>query len=438
MLHPMNMRTLTSIVVFSSLMAASAPAEEPLVRVLLFDDIPTVKMKVSGGWNLTDASSKTVPVTGTVAVSAESGKFVFLEHEKTPVELVPPVRMNPTETSSTLHIAEVPYGVGWWWESKQEREYAAPIDLRPLEGNKVQGVAVLPLETYLLGVVPSEIGSDSPLEAQKAQAVAARSETVKALKTRVYAGPDYDICADVQCQAYSGNTKRSALSDQAVRETAKLVLTHKGEVIGAYYASNSGGFSENVENVWPDRSGPAPYWSGQFDGDPAEAPVLDSEEAVKAWIDGSPNVFSNPQFHPNLPEWTKKNFRWERVFKVSELTEEWGKDHAIGRVLTIEPLRRGVSGRIVEARIVGTEGSFTVDRELTLRRLFKPPLRSSCFYLEVVGPQNAPEEFRIVGAGYGHGVGMDQTGAIARAQAGQDFRQILSQYYRETEIVPAY
>jgi len=412
----------------------TANAEEPTVRVRLFQSVPSVTMDFAGAWTLTGGDS----VSGTVELhpQGEQIRLVRAEHAD---EIVPaPLDFTPTETSSTVTIRKIPYGVGWWWEAKQDRDYSSQLTFRVLEGDVMQGVATMRLEKYLQGVVPSEIGPDSPLEALKTQAVAARSETVRALKSRIYAGPDYDICADVECQAYSGDTKRSAASDRAIAETKSLVLTHKGEVIGAYYASNSGGMTENVENVWPERSGPAPYWSGQYDGDPAEAPKLTDEESVRRWIDSSPEVFSNPKYHPGMPDWAKKNFRWERQFKVDDLSARLSEKHPIGRFLRIEPLKRGVSGRIARARIVGTEGSFEVDRELALRKLFDPPLRSSCFYVETIGPADAPTEIRIVGAGYGHGVGMCQTGAICRAIAGQDFRTILTHYYRETEIVPAY
>src|SRR5690606_33512984 len=136
-------------------------------------------------------------------------------------------------------------------------------EIRVTKEGKLNAIVILPLDEYLRGVVPSEIGSTSPPEALKVQAIAARGETLVALRTRKYAGDHYDICADVNCQVFSGTRNRSEQADAAIKATRGLALFHEGEPIGAYYASNCGGFSENAHFVWPDRHpDPVPYWMG--------------------------------------------------------------------------------------------------------------------------------------------------------------------------------
>lgn len=105
-------------------------------------------------------------------------------------------------SKGALLIQDVPYGVGWWWEGKEDRVYEGELLLFPAEGEHVDAVIRLPLEDYLLGVIPYEIGGDSPQEALKAQAVAARSEAIMALRSGMYCGPHHDLTADVECQVF--------------------------------------------------------------------------------------------------------------------------------------------------------------------------------------------------------------------------------------------
>jgi peptidoglycan hydrolase-like amidase len=197
--------------------------------------------------------------------------------------------------NGTLQIKNVPYGIGWWWQGSEDRIYEGYFEISINGNNKFDVIISLPLEKYLCGVVPYEIGNDAPIEALKAQVIAARSETVSALISGKYKGDNYDLCADVECQVFAGNNKRNALTDKAVEETKGLCLLYDCEVIGAYYASNCGGISESVENVWPLRSGAVPYWSSYFDSD--EDLNYNPKENPKEWIESNPNVFCNPILH---------------------------------------------------------------------------------------------------------------------------------------------
>lgn len=123
----------------------------------------------------------------------------------------------------------------------------------------------MPIEDYLKGVVPYEIGSDSPIEALKAQAVAARTEAIVALRSELYSGEHYDLTSDVECQIFSGDHKRTVQSDLAVELTRGLILTEHGKPINAYYSSNCGGHSETIKNVWPDRPEAESYSTSQSD-----------------------------------------------------------------------------------------------------------------------------------------------------------------------------
>ena len=232
------------------------------------------------------------------------------------------------DPASTLKIKNVPYGIGWWWEGIEDRIYEGEIEISINENKKFDVIVTLPLEKYLCGVVPYEIGNDAPLEALKSQVIAARSETVNALISGKYRGNNFDLCADVECQVFAGNNKRTPETDKAVEETKGLCLFYGDEVIGAYYASNCGGISEDVENVWPDRSGPVPYWSSHFDSN--KKLNYDPKNNPEEWINSNPDVFCNPNLHPELPEWSKKNFRWQVEMNNDELSNNLNEIKEIG------------------------------------------------------------------------------------------------------------
>lgn len=205
----------------------------------------------------------------------------------------------------------------------------------------------------------------------------------------------------------------------------------RGESVGAYYASNCGGCSENVENVWPDRSGPKPYWSSRFDSAVKFDIDLSNDGDLREWVASEPDVWCAPS-KPGVPDWAKKNFRWEREFTEEQMAAAVAKKKDIGRVVAIKPLERGASGRVLRVEFVGTKDSVVVGPELVVRRLFDPPLKSGAFVVDM--PTAERETFVLRGAGYGHGVGMCQTGAMARAAAGQTFDAILTAYYPEVEV----
>ncbi|MCC5877650.1 MAG: SpoIID/LytB domain-containing protein [Candidatus Sumerlaeia bacterium] len=413
--------------------------EEPMIRVLIIETLETAKFTTSGGWTAISASGGRTALSGENSYAWRAdGDTVVLEVNGRQVYRTVRLNLEPTSASSLLNIEGVPYGVGWWWESLQDRSYPGKFHVRVNQEGLLDVIVTLPVEEYLLGVVPQEIGPDSPMEALKAQAVAARTETIVALRTRKYAGPGYDICADVACQAYSGTARYSDATAEAVAATRGIVLVHNGEPFSAYYASNCGGHSENIENVWPERSGPRPYWTGIPDSDETIDVNLSDSRELRSWLDANPDVCCNPEIYPELPEWTKQNFRWVREFTAEELTAEVARKRDIGRVLAIEPVSRGVSGRMIQARFVGENGSFTVGPELAIRQVWSPPLRSAAFVVDTEGPADRPERFIIRGAGWGHGVGMCQTGAIGRALRGQDYTTILAHYYQESGLATEY
>ncbi len=448
-----KLQFLTVLFVLGLLITSSRPGfadnhvekdhKEPNVRVLLIRSLAEVEFIPSGetkaaikdseeSLQLAGGSEMLLSVSeGKVSLSAKDSEESALSG--TSITLTPGNGMDP------ILIKQVPFGVGWWWESAEDRSYEGELEVVAGEDNNLNIILELPVEEYLRGVVPSEIGPDAPTEALKAQAVAARSETMTALLERTYEGPGYDICADVDCQVFSGLVKRNDATDQAIKDTRGLILSWEGKPIHAYYASNCGGHSEDIGDVWPDRDRGIPCWSGNLEGPNEDPGDLTKEDVVEAWIKSKPDSYCNTVQFPSLPEWTRKYFRWEHEVNIMEMSRLAAEVQHVGRVLDIVPVERGVSGRLKKVKIVGSGGEFEVGPELAIRRLWEPPLRSSCFIVEKLGTDpEEPEGFRILGAGYGHGVGMCQTGAMGRALSGQDFKEILSHYYTKAEVISAY
>ncbi len=344
-------------------------------------------------------------------------------------------------TGVTLY--DVPVGRGFHFERNENRTYPEQIRFQVDPDGKLAVINTIPLETYLQGVLPAEMPNGFPLEALKAQAVAARSEALAKLGS-VHLSDPFDLCATVHCQSYSGLSGNHPSTNRAVRETEGLVLWHDDAICDAVYSAVCGGHGEDNDKTWG--GDPKVYLQGHYDGSQflEKYGSLSDEQKVQNWIDDRPMAYCNtiPDLFPEALDYTKKYFRWEVEYTQKELKEilqtkmEWQG----GDVLDLIPIQRGVSGRIVQILIVGTDDESVVDRELSIRQaLSLNTLWSSCFYVIKKDIQNGiPGEFILKGAGFGHGVGMCQTGAAVMALIGYRFDQILKHYYQDVQIKQLY
>jgi SpoIID/LytB domain protein len=429
-------KILSLLALLSSQIILSLPLfkSEPIVRVKIINSVDTLRISFYGNWLLNNG-----PQTKLTANDDEV-KF-FIDNDKIKLLKAGQIQniesehfiLSCPEKNGTVEIKDVPYGVGWWWENKEDRIYEGELHLYKTKENKFEAVIHLPLEQYLKGVVPYEIGNDSPIEAMKAQAVAARSEAIMALNSKLYRGEHHDLTSDVECQVFSGNKKRTSSSDQAVTETKSLILTEEGKPINAYYASNCGGHSELIKNVWGDRPGVDSYIVSGFDSkDSAKIDLSDSNN-LRQWLFSNPPSYCNPNIHNDLPMWSQNNFRWKVELTAETISRMVAKGKDLGTLLDIEILKRGESGRAYSAKYIFEKDSFEVKGELKIRQTISPPLRSSCFVVDKVD-----SGFVFYGAGWGHGVGMCQSGTITMAKNGSGFEEILKHYYRSAALTKAY
>lgn len=261
-------------------------------------------------------------------------------------------------------------------------------------GKGLAAVNYVDIEKYLYSVLGAEMSASWPLEALKAQAVAARSYAL--YQREKAANGVYDVGDTTAWQVYRGISDEAASTQQAVNATAGQVLIHKGQIIEAVFHSASGGHTENVENVWLQA---LPYLKGVPDFDK-----------------GSP-----------VYEWTEK-------FSQADLS---ARIAGVGNILSMQPERTTPQGRIISMRVVGDAGSRNMSGD-ELRSALN--LRSTKFtvipeYAETTSKaksQKAPISFQIKGNGFGHGLGLSQWGAYNMALQGYKYQQIVLHYYKNT------
>lgn len=407
---------------------------EPVVRVRIINTVDTLRILFNSSWLVLNNDSLVFsPEDGEVMFTIEAGKIKIYK-SGSPINLESEeFTLRSRDEHETLNIINVPFGVGWWWESKEDRAYEGEFHFYITNENKFEIVIHLPLEEYLKGVVPYEIGGDSPLEAIKAQAVAARSEAIMALTSKLYGGEHHDLTSDVECQVFSGNKKRTENSDRAVDETKSLILSENGKPINAYYASNCGGHSELIKNVWGDRPGVESYSVSHFDSEDSASIDLSNESNLREWLFSNPKSYCNPNIHSELPTWSQNNFRWKVELTTEAISKMAAKGKDLGNLVDIKILKRGESGRAYLAKFIFEKDSIDVKGELKIRQMISPPLRSACFVVD-----KNDTGFVFYGAGWGHGVGMCQSGAITMAKDGKGFEEILVHYYRRAELIKAY
>ena len=293
------------------------------------------------------------------------------------------------------------------------------------------------IEKILTGVVAAEIFASAPLEALKAQAVAARTDMLAKVGQRHRTDP-FSICSEVHCQAYGGMKRISPRILQAVRETRGLVLTdpkRRGRLVDAFYCAASGGHTENNENAW---HMPAhPTLRGVSDLQPGTVNLLTGvpdEAAVRAHLAAPDRSYAAASGK------NKHALRWQVSRSHGELKKSLAKYGVAQDVRDMKVLKRGVSGRIVDLEVTLRDRSKQVIHgELRIRRAFRG-LRSSLFIANA-GPRGGdgmPSKWTFTGAGYGHGVGMDQTGAMGRARLGQTLKEITAHYYGGSKLEKLY
>ena len=250
-----------------------------------------------------------------------------------------------------------------------------------------------------MGVVPCEMGSGSPMEALKAQAVAARTYTLT--KIGAFAKQGFDVDDTTRCHMYRGASAETPATNEAIRQTSNQILVYGGRPIEAVYATVSGGVTADAREAF----GGA--------GQPYLVPMRD--------VDANGNPYAA----------NSKYFAWYVDIPAATLQAKF-KERGVdfGSIENLEVVGRGPSGRAINIRLTTEKGTIDLNATLIRDAFGVDLIRSTLFEIK-----KTATGFRIDGKGWGHGVGMCQSGAIGRARAGQNYLQILGVYYRGVELV---
>ena len=259
----------------------------------------------------------------------------------------------------------------------------------------------------------------------------------------------FDVCADDHCQRYQGITKASSRRvEEAVKATRGQALMYKNAICDARFSKCCGGVTEEFGTCWEDKH--YPYLSTVCDTK-AETPVPDltHEEEAEKWIRSAPESFCNThdkniirQILNNYDCETTDFYRWKIRYTQAEIAEliRTKTKNDYGKILDLIPIERGKSGRICKLKIVGSEKTLIIGKELEIRRTLSPThLFSSAFVVDKgENADGAPVWFQLTGAGWGHGVGLCQIGAAVMGEQGFDYNDILLHYYKGAEIRKLY
>ena len=380
----------------------------------------------------------------------------------------------PNDAQSSFTLEDVTIGVNFHWERKEAQTFLGKLRFI-VENNNICAINELPVETYLISVISSEMRATSSLELLKAHAVISRSwllaqmeqrkaENNNAVKqpslfktdneiVRWYDREDhkhFDVCADDHCQRYQGITKAANKHVvEAIKQTAGEILTSRGEICDARYSKCCGGAVEEFQYCWENIR--KPYLQALPDTmpDTTSLPNLTNEAVARQWILSSPNAFCNTtdqkvlfQVLNDFDQETTDFYRWTQIYSQAEVKQLLEEKLAMqfGDIIDLIPMERGKSGRIYRLKIIGTQRTLIIGKELEIRRaLSKSHLYSSAFIVEKADIKDGvPQKFIIKGAGWGQGVGLCQIGAAMMGKQGYRYEEILLHYYKGAEITKAY
>ena len=383
---------------------------------------------------------------------------------------------HPQSADASFSLNDVTIGVNFHWERKETQTFLGTLRF-VVESDKICAINELPVEKYLESVISSEMSATSSLELLKAHAVISRSWLLAQMKKRRdvaesgnnffsftkkedmlirwYDREDhtiFDVCADDHCQRYQGITKETSPHvAEAIRQTKGQVLLDGDEICDARFSKCCGGVTEEFQYCWEDT--PKNYLTAVRDialGIESTLPNLTNEEEAEKWIRFNPPAFCNTQDKRILSQVlndydqeTVDFYRW-KVTLTQEKLQQLIADRLkmdLGSILDMKSIERGTSGRISKLQIIGTEKTFTIGKELEIRRtLSDSHLLSSAFIVDKydIDEQGVPQRFELIGAGWGHGVGLCQIGAAVMGEEGYLYDAILLHYYQGAEIKKLY
>ncbi len=311
---------------------------------------------------------------------------------------------------------QAPDGLRW-----EKGIYLGPFSIQPDAYGSWTLVEHVPIERYLNGVVPYEIGASSPSAALAAQAILARTWALA--NSHRFKVDGYNLCSDTQCQVYKDPSQANQKIQTAIKKTAGKILTWNQKPINTVYHASNGGVMASVDEAWATNK--VTYLQTRLDGPKQWTRRVDlplsNDQNLKSFLFSKSQAFGSD--HPL--------FRWERTLDSSQISKQLGK--AVKGISSFYPnkitvVRRGSSGRVTSLKIEGGTGSEIFLKLDNIRRVFRQ-LPSTLFVVKEI----KEGKWLFSGGGFGHGAGMSQSGAIELAKNGWSTKQILSHYYPKTK-----
>jgi len=450
---------------------------EPIIHVGILTS-HAIEFVLNGDFRSTNGTV----FTGKHKATYRQGKIFFNG------ESVEEIIFYPITKDASFDLIDVVIGINFHWERKENQRFNGALKFI-VEDQNLTAINRINVEDYLISVISSEMSATASDELLKAHAVISRSWLLSPLQKETETGnkvqpaneqqsnngdpmpttdstqptyryikwyerdahKHYDVCADDHCQRYQGITRASTKAvETAIEATRGEALMYDDQICDARFSKSCGGISETFENCWAPEH--YPYLTAIIDN--ADAPAgfeldLSNEDNAEKWIRNSPAAFCNTtdkhvlsQVLNNYDQETTDFYRWKVEYSQSEISELVARRSGIdfGEIIDLIPILRGESGRLIELKIIGTKQTVVVGKELEIRKWFSNShLYSSAFVIDKSDiTHGVPQHFTLIGAGWGHGVGLCQIGAAVMGEKGYKYNEILLHYFRGAELKKIY
>lgn len=450
----------------------------PNVAVGLMTGVTELRFTLQGDY-LDDDSRLFGAGSWCAVVDKTAAQIILTDEQGLSVQRTAHLTLRPVKSEqASFTLRDVVIGIDFHWQRREDQQFRGALRFRIDDTGRLLVINDVSVEDYLTSVISSEMSASAHVELLKAHAIISRSWLLAQLapwKTdysqtsasqvfrllpdgsqeliRWYdreSHSEFDVCADDHCQRYQGMTKAAgtfqgkaglAKVQEVIRATFGQVLTCADTICDARFSKSCGGMVEEFKAAWAEVE--VPYLVSLYDGlnFPREyrLPLMEENHAEK-WIVSSPPAFCHTsdrtilqRILPDFDQETTDFYRWQVRIGQLELQELLHRKLGVefGTVFRLEPVVRGASGRLVKLRIVGEKATMVIGKELEIRRaLSASHLYSSAFVVRTEDADDGvPVSFLLLGAGWGHGVGLCQIGAALMAEQGFTAKQILSHYY---------
>ena len=436
------------------------PSKEPILRVGIIlpeDNFDIIRIEIPAelDYRIENPEGKIENINQkNLTFSAMKDSIGLYEYGNSKSWKISPLNKYEIAPQSGVKIKDVVAGRGFHWQKHIDVFLSGSIEIALVDGKLIL-TNELPIEEYLMCVATSEMSAECPAALIESQTIAARSWMLANVEQK-HVSIGMDVCNDDCCQRYQGTTYLSKQSIAGAMKTYGQVLLFEDKICDARYSKSCGGAMETFSTIWGGDE--IPYLQNKFDYfDKHETDLLplNTNEKVKNWVTSQPDSFCNPRTiaEESLPKYLgnvdKKGtyFRWQFQHSQLEITTLLNKQLNLNAkcIFSLKAISRGGSGRIISLEIeYQNQGddikTCIVERDVEIRRvLHENFMYSSCIDIEACEIKNdVPGVFKIKGAGWGHGAGYCQIGALGMSLKGYSTEEIVYHYFPGSQLRKIY